>query len=425
MPADAAPATTPRLILCVEDDMVMQGVYRAILSQRGYQVAVHGSALSALAALANCRPQMLIIDLGLPDMSGLDLVRQLQADPAVSGIPFMIVSSREEEETIAASLELGAIDYLVKPFRPAELLAKVGTCISRRALGRIRQHHATQLFDGRYELLQKLGSGGSSTVYRARDQNHPEWGEVALKIYDLGFMQVYRVEDMLSRFLREAYQLSKLHHPHIVELRDFGRITSGQFYLVMEFVAGETLQDILIHHGTLAEGETVFIGYRMAEILEYLQGQNLQHRDINPRNIMIAGDGDLKVIDFGLARTLRDTLAVEGDLIMGTPLFIAPELLVAGHEPTIASDVYSLGVTLYLCLCRYVPFRGSPQEVIAQQSQHGLPPLALAMPELSSGFTRLIDAMLSPLPNERPSPAELTLAFADLLNDDELVAEPS
>lgn len=390
-------------IVCIEDDPFIQELYLDILTRRGYDAVAFGSGEEVLQDAATEPASLYIIDLRLPDIDGLELVDRLR-DSFDADVPFIIVSATEQEGVITASLEKGALDYLVKPVRPAILLAKIGSILNRPALRKLsRSHLKDPLFAGKYELLSKLGSGTSSTVYLARAANQPNANRLALKIFELGFMSIYDHEDIMARFLREAYQMAKLRHPKAVRLVDFGKADSGHFYLAQEFVEGETLQDVLISYDQLAEQHVASIGYEMTDLLHYLESQHLVHRDINPRNIMITHQGTIKVIDFGLARTTRDRLSADSDMLLGTPLFLAPELLASPDaESSILCDIYSLGVTMYVCLCRHTPFGGSAKEVVNQRRERSLPPLKTTMPQLKPDLTELIDEMIAEEPENRP-----------------------
>ncbi len=397
-----------RTIVCVEDDSILQKMYVALLGERGYLVRGCTTGAEALALLNEEIAHFIIIDMRLPDTDGLTLAEKIRQLPQTAQVPFMFVSSDETEASIVAGLELGAVDYIVKPFRPTELLAKVGSIFSRHALGELNGFgNGTQLFAGRYELRSKLGAGCSSTVMLARDITQPESAPVALKIYNLGFLRSYQAEDMMARFLREAYQMSKLHHANIVELKDFGKAPSGRFYLAMEHVNGETLQDLLVAYGVLPESQVASIGYHIAGVLEYFADRHLVHRDVSPRNIMITEGGQIKLIDFGLAKSYQDHLLAEDDMVLGTPIFVAPEILAGEAAPDVRSDIYSLGLTLYVLLCPDIPYYGTPLEIIEQRRTSRPEPLREAMPHISAPLARIIDAMCAEEPRDRPSIDEI------------------
>lgn len=405
-----------KTVCCIEDDKATQRIYQHVLSQRGYRVLICGSAQETYMVLDREIPDLFIVDLRLPDVPGLRICESLHADERFADIPFVVVSASADEGHIIASKNLGAADYLVKPFKPAELLAKINVILSRQALSQLNRRPARVApFAGKYQILRRLGAGGSGIVYSALDLNQDPPGPVALKVVDFSAMRLHEQEDLTPYFLREAYQLSRLNHPNIVRLHDFGRCDDGRFFLAMEFVHGEPLQDVLETYGHLEEHETVFVGYEVAGALLHLLEQHLVHRDITPRNIMITQSGGIKLIDFGLARTMRETILGEEATIAGTPLFIAPEVVAHAAEPDIRADLYSLGVTLFACLCSLRTLYSTRSESQLAHPETRLPLLSELNPAVSPELANLIYAMTAFLPEQRPPLPLVRQTLFDLL----------
>ncbi len=233
----------------------------------------------------------------------------------------------------------------------------------------------TGSLSGRYELLDRLGSGGMSNVYRATDQILER--TVAVKILA---EHLSDDERFVARFRREALAVAKLIHPHIVQVYDTG-IDEGRHFIVMEYVDGRSGAQILQRHGALDPETATEIGTQACSGLDYAHRRGIIHRDVKPGNLMIVGDptggGDMnvKLTDFGIARAAEQTRITQVGSVVGTAAYLAPEQ-VRGDEATPASDVYALGVVLYQFLTGRLPYEGSSLAELAvrQQNERPLPP---------------------------------------------------
>lgn len=200
--------------------------------------------------------------------------------------------------------------------------------------------------DGRYHLEESIASGGAATVWRAYDEQLDR--SVAIKILH---PHLVGDEDTVRRFERESRNAARLHHPNAIQIYDSGRV-NDVVYLVMEFVDGPTLKQVLRDHGALTEWPVVAaIGEQIAAALAEAHAQQLIHRDIKPANILFTSEGIVKVVDFGIAKALTGAttdLTAEGTTV-GTATYIAPEQY-TGAEIDARADVYALGMVMYECL---------------------------------------------------------------------------
>ena len=227
----------------------------------------------------------------------------------------------------------------------------------------------------RYELLDRLGSGGMSNVYRATDLILER--TVAVKILAEHLSDDDR---FVARFRREALSVAKLIHPNIVQVYDTG-VDEGRHYIVMEYVEGRSGAQLLQRHGPLEARTTVEIGIQACAGLDYAHKRGIIHRDVKPGNLMIdggpAGGGEMvvKLTDFGIARAAEQTRITQVGSVVGTAAYLAPEQ-VRGEEATPATDVYALGVVLYQFLTGRLPYEGSSLAELAvrQQNERPLPP---------------------------------------------------
>jgi protein kinase-like protein/sulfatase-modifying factor enzyme 1 len=240
---------------------------------------------------------------------------------------------------------------------------------------------------GRYEVLRQLGRGAMGAVFVARDQRSGR--EVALKIQLEGTRQ--GAETALARFRLEGEALTKLRHPGVVEVRDYG-ISGGLAYLAMELVPGTSLAELLHTRGSLPPRRAVEIALQLARALEHVHRGGVLHRDLKPANVLVTPDGRAVLTDFGLAKIVDQNqhLSTTGQLL-GTPAYMAPELA-SGQVRQVgpATEVYGLGATLYDMLTGRPPFTdmGHYQLLVAVYSSDPEPP---------SSHTEGIDAQLDAL----------------------------
>lgn len=220
---------------------------------------------------------------------------------------------------------------------------------------------------GSYQLVQRLGEGGMAQVYLARDVRLGR--EVAVKVLD---RRLADRSGFRERFLREARVAAALDHPNIVPLFDFGE-ENGVLYLVMPYVSGGSLQDMLTRT-PLPMSEVVAYGSQLTDALAYAHKRNLVHRDVKPANILIHADGRLMLSDFGLAKILDSGLqpaAARNHPDAGTPEYMAPEQIEGRTESR--SDLYGLGVVLFLLMTGRLPFGGSSSNAVMEAHLYRLP----------------------------------------------------
>ncbi len=219
----------------------------------------------------------------------------------------------------------------------------------------------------RYIIVRSLGQGGMADVYLAMDTVLDR--EVALKILrgDLANDPV-----ALLRFQREANAASAINHPNIVEIYDVGAWDNKQF-IVMEYVRGKTLKQLIAHRGALDQKEAVAIMKQLVEATSIAHSCNIIHRDIKPQNVLVKDDGTIKITDFGIALAQDAIQLTQTDSVMGSVHYLAPEVA-RGETATIKSDIYALGVVMYELLTSEVPFRAETAvQVAMQHMQKDLP----------------------------------------------------
>jgi eukaryotic-like serine/threonine-protein kinase len=224
---------------------------------------------------------------------------------------------------------------------------------------------ASGILSGRYEIGERLGSGGMSSVHQATDLILER--TVAVKILA---EHLSDDERFVARFRREALAVAKLIHPNIVQVYDTG-IDEGRHYIVMEYVQGRSGAQILQRHGPLDGETTAEIGAQACAGLDYAHRRGIIHRDVKPGG----GEMTMKLTDFGIARAVEQTRITQVGSVVGTAAYLSPEQ-VRGEEATPATDVYALGVVLYQFLTGRLPYEGSTLAELAvrQQNEKPLPP---------------------------------------------------
>jgi len=265
-----------------------------------------------------------------------------------------------------------------------------------------------RVVEGKYRIEQMLGRGGMGAVYRARD----------LRLDRLVALKVVRPEllednDARRRFKREAQIVARLQHPGIVSIYDFGTIAGGGAYLVMELVRGEDLRRVLHREGRLEPARAAKILAAVCGAIEAAHHEGILHRDLKPENILLpGGEGEAKVLDFGVAKLVEDrgsdqpsephaTLTMAGTIV-GTPAYMAPEQLRA-DPPDPRTDVFALGVIAYEMIGGELPFsRGSLADVILAQAR-GARPLIERDAAIPAPLDRAIARALNMDPEERPA----------------------
>ena len=263
---------------------------------------------------------------------------------------------------------------------------------------------------GRYRVLGHLGSGGMGAVYRAEHVHMRK--TVALKVLH---RELSRVDEVVARFEREAVAAGHIEHPNVVAASDFGKLDDGSFYLVLEYVDGESLR-ALIDKGPLPHARTVEIARQTALALRAAHALGIVHRDLKPDNVMLVSDGSgadrVKVLDFGIARVTLPgsapdtTNLTRAGVIMGTVAYMSPEQA-TGQEVDGRTDLYALGVMLYEMIAGHPPFQAELlTQVLARQLTEPPPPLPPGTP---SALSALVLDLMEKSANNRPESAEVVL----------------
>ncbi len=272
----------------------------------------------------------------------------------------------------------------------------------------------SQLLADRYYLLSRLGRGAMGQVYLAKD-NKFDTRKVAVKTVrqDLLNGEEMQEGEAITRFGREAQAAASIQHPNTVSVTDFGETADGIFYLVMEYVEGETLHKLLRREGTLPVRRAVRLLRQIADGVDAAHELGILHRDLKPANIFIMqkgkGDGFVKVGDFGLAKIINQTITDASSNatpssrgIIGTPEFMSPEQMQPEVGVDKRADLYALGTIAYLMLGGRTPFTGDLMQLVMQKIMHKPAPLSSIRSDIPADVERVIMRALEIDPNNRP-----------------------
>jgi serine/threonine-protein kinase len=268
---------------------------------------------------------------------------------------------------------------------------------------------------GAYRVLGVIGSGGMGKVYKVE---HVATGKVmACKLLH---KELAANPVNVKRFQQEVEATSKLNHPNLVTVYDSGVTDGGVPYLIMDYIEGRSLEDLLASEGYLSVERMIDIFVQVSEALAHVHGHQLLHRDLKPSNIMIVESGSsdfVKLVDLGIARVLQQATATgtlitqEGDLL-GSPQYMSPEQCL-GKTIDARSDIYSLGITMYQALCGMLPFAGNNPIELAMKHLKDTPrqPAKLRPDfKIPPWLERLVMAMLE------KDPAARVQSVDDVLN---------
>ncbi|RMG13899.1 MAG: response regulator [Planctomycetota bacterium] len=409
-------------IALVEDSEVVRRFALRLLRSKGFEVSEHPDGAHALEHVLADPPDLVISDIQMPRLDGLELTRKLRETFDKRRLPIILVSVLSEEEDIVSGFEAGANDYLVKPYRTSELLAKISILLRERDFLRkadepapppptartarsegdegladddtrpqIKAAASPRYFFDKYVVTREFGRGGMGTVYKAirREDDLP----VALKILA---PRLSENRTAIARFLRECRVLAGLHSEHVVRVLDHG-YDAGRYFLVMEAVEGDSLDRIVLRDGPLGQVEAAEVFAQVARALQDLSDQGLVHRDVKPANIIRRHeDGKVKLVDFGLAKRVNEASSLtDTGYALGTSYYVAPEVI-EGAKADERSDLFAVGVSLFEVVTGRRPFSGVvPYQIFKRIVSGPTPDPTEFRADLSPGLVAVINRLLA------------------------------
>ena len=272
-----------------------------------------------------------------------------------------------------------------------------------------------QKINDRYEIIQSIGEGGMANVYLAKDAILDRY--VAIKILrgDLA-----GDEKFVRRFQREALAASSLSHPNIVEMYDVGE-DNGTYYIVMEYIQGKTLKQLIKKRGALTLSECIDIMTQLTDGVDHAHASYIIHRDLKPQNIMIQDNGEIKITDFGIAMALNNTQLTQTNSVMGSVHYLPPEQA-SGKGATVKSDIYSMGIMFFELLTGKLPFKGdNAVEIAFKQIKDDIPSIREINPSIPQSVENIILKATAKNPKNRYNSAkEMHDDLATCLNEERM-----
>lgn len=444
-------------VFIVDDNLNNLQLLEDILKKNNYRVRMANSGERALKAIQVVLPDLIMLDITMPQMDGYTVCRKLKEDPKTCDVPIIFISALDDVGDKVKAFQFGGTDYVTKPFHAEEVLARVESQLKIARLHRellksnedlaqknqelLKSYEKLEklykrgnsiflsfaeilpgmILDDKYHLERKIGSGGFGVVYEAVNIEINK--KVALKILHPP-SKVVNTED-IERFRLEGSSLSRLNHPSAVSVFDFVCSNTGIIYLVMELLKGRTLEDELQEKKSLPLGRCFEIIRPVCEVLEEAHDSGIVHCDIKPDNIFLhqSKSGEIiKVLDFGISKLIREEDAfdirklVVSDDIFGTPSYMAPERI-QNLAYDGKSDVYSLAVVIYRILSGKLPIfaQGNPQLTAMMQITKEPDPLHKYYPGVPKEIEKLIMEALRKDPARRPVAKEFNERFQESL----------
>ena len=397
------------LVLVAEDSALICDIYRDMLDMMGHTPIICTNGLKAVEAFKEQEPDLVLLDVKMPVMDGIEACKQIRSLPSGRRVPIIIISSDNNENDVLRGLKAGADDYLSKPVQNALLAAKLKTLLGFAALHKddceLAENH-TLLVD-RYLIEKVVGYGPHSVIFLAKDTEQDD-REVAVKLLKEDFARA----DIAELFISITKKYMRAESENLVHIYDAGW-KDNRIYTAMEYEREGSLF-ARMRSRTLADWEACKLGLDIVRGLFALKKAGVLHLNVKPENIMI-DDDSYKLSDFGvvISRVSKD-IPIEMDL-WNKLEYISPEYLTGDHDLSARSDVYSLGIILYEAVSGDNPFLSpNPVASITRQSNYVPPALNKLNETISLRFSDTIAAMLKKDPEERPRLRELEEIFSKL-----------
>lgn len=421
-------------ILLVDDDNALRTSVKDWLVFDKYEVVEAVDGNQGWQLLKSEQYDLVVLDWDMPGMNGIDLLRQFREIGGTT--PVLMLTGHNTSKDKVLGLDLGADDYITKPFDIEELSARIrSTLRKQQAVQQTPKPLGTGNSDllnranllgtalaSNYEFISVLGEGGTGIVFKAR---HPKLDKiVAIKMLLIPGLK----EEIRLRFEQEAKLISRLEHPNIAAVYDFGVTERAQSYMIMEYIEGKSVDEIIYQEDFIPALKALEIAHQSVSAINHAHSRGILHRDLKPSNIMLKLTSDhtpvAKILDFGCGKLKdmagQETVALtrEGS-VFGSPPYMSPEQ-VRGRPVDERSDIYSMGCVIYEMVTGYAPFLGNnPAETMFMHLEDEVKSLSFVRPELQfpADLEPLLLAALAKTPEKRwQSMAELKAALERILS---------
>jgi serine/threonine protein kinase/CheY-like chemotaxis protein len=349
-----------RKVLVVDSQEHVRLSVRDVLCTEGYSVSFAADATEAKDLIPKEIYDIIIMDSAMPGLDGMQALRQIREYCPQTGI--LMILEQGAAEGPVESMKLDSLDFIQKPFTAQRLRESVKKLTEQPPAGPGDPSAAEDRLFGMYKIIREIATGGTAIVWEAVQR--PTGRKVALKVLH---QHLALESNFLLRFEQEAKIAAALCHPNIVQVYDHG-VADNRHFIAMEFIDGCSLESILTRKIKLPWHIIAVIASSVSEALAYSHDRNVLHRDVKPGNILLSGDGSVKVADFGFSRLL-DGMSVrltQTNKVVGTPLFMSPEMIM-GKQSSFSSDIFSLGIVLYILACGRPPFTGKTMPAVMKE----------------------------------------------------------
>lgn len=448
-------------VFIVDDNLNNLEILEKLLSENNYRVRMANSGKRALRAIKAENPELIMLDINMPEMDGYQVCQELKGDVNTQNIPIIFISALDDVWDKVKAFKFGASDYVTKPFQVEEVLVRIE---NQLMLSKLRKElekkniellakneelnkkneelnrkneelinsyqRANKIFsalsevlpgailDGKYRLEEKIGSGGFGSVYKAT--NLALKSTLAIKVF---CPSNNSSPADLERFRLEGVSSCQINHSNAITIYDFAISSNGIAYLVMELLNGVSLADKLKKTKCLSLNKSLDIAIPICQVLAKAHLAGVIHRDIKPENVFLHQNDKgevVKVLDFGIAKLLGEASDLEkldtAGVVLGTPTYLSPERIL-GEPYDGRSDVYSLGVMLYQMLTGVTPFvikKNNMASLIYMHMTQNPIPIRELNPTIPEAMEALVMETLSKEPEKRPTAQQLEAALIDI-----------
>jgi serine/threonine protein kinase len=392
-------------LLVVDDDEFMREHLVTILRHEGFEPLVANNGRIGLEMARLELPDLILSDVMMPELDGYALLEALRADPLTSGIPFIFLTASTNRMDRRRGMNLGADDYIGKPFSHDEVRDAVMARLKRsqtfeRSAPTVDLASPSLIQIKGYRVTRRLGGGGMSEVFLAIRER--DGLEVALKLLDT---RVNQNASLLHRFIQECALLEQINHTNVARIFDHG-FTDTHAFIAMEYFEHGDIRSRIA--SGLSPYESLAIVVQVALALSQIHALGIVHRDVKPDNLMLRANGSVALIDFGIAKLADQPLdQTQHGEIVGSPYYMSPEQAL-GQAVSPASDIYCLGVIFFELVTGNRPYVADVMESLLYQ--HVNAPRPQFEPKFAD-FQGLLDRMMHKNPEKRFASGQAAVEF--------------